>query len=282
MALEDKTPNTPVQTENIFEEFANIEAQEDIQVQADKRGLYEYLSIGNKVLMILNICILCFLFIWFIYSYIQKNIEKNQYSYFAPICHIFLGDIASNYAPSNCYNVYGAYSDLETQVEQVTKQQTQQITPLLSELYGLENFNYSKKVRFLLDSTVDRMKPLTMLQEFDTLKNTYSPIDKSEIQCYDIIFSDKRKMKMNCDAYSSDWDTAIAGLDDGVLVYDFEGSSITRASSFMNYIEKAPGSSFSIISQTENLNHVSVNLWPYTQKTNFQLELEYSPQNISL
>jgi hypothetical protein len=56
------------------------------------------------------------------------------------------------------------------------------------------------------------LKPLEILEAFDSLKNTFSPTDKQEISCYDISIREDI-LDITCDAFSSDWNTDIVTLN---------------------------------------------------------------------
>ncbi len=282
MLSEENSPKNDIHAENIFDDFQQDQWEEDIQNPSKEEKLYDYLSYSSRFFTSLNIILLLTLLFAYTYIFIQTQEEKKTYNFLSPFCQVFLWDVYEKYAGWSCHNLYGSRQEVLNNIEIQKNTQGSNITPILSELYGLENFHSSKKVLFLLERSAERMRPLTILQEFDTLKNTYSPVDKSELQCYDIEFFDSTKMRISCDAYSSDWDTAIAGLKNGVLLYNFEGSSITRASAFMDYIENADDSPFILLSKTENLSYSQSQKSPYTQKTSFQLELEYISHDLAL
>jgi len=83
-------------------------------------------------------------------------------------------------------------------------------------VYALENFNLSKKVVFLLDTSKNKLRASEIITSFDEIKNQYSPVDKEEISCYDLSISDQKVLTITCDVFSSDWDTKIVSLKDGI------------------------------------------------------------------
>lgn len=143
-------------------------------------------------------------------------------------------------------------------------------------MYDIRNFNLSRKVLFLLDKTENRSEPLTVLSAFDELKNKYAPVDKSEITCYNIEIYDDRTLDVTCDAYASDWDAKIVDVKDGVIQsISGGGTSVSRASSFINFLETYPGTYFTIESKPEEFVSTEVRQGPYTNKTTIQLRMKY-------
>jgi len=66
-------------------------------------------------------------------------------------------------------------------------------------------------------------------------------------------------MKLSCDIFSSDWDTEIVSLEeDSIFSTDRSGTSISRASSFIDFIESYPNSSFQVINKPSVLTSVGV------------------------
>jgi hypothetical protein len=54
---------------------------------------------------------------------------------------------------------------------------------IIEKLYEVENFTKSKEVIFLLDKSSNKLKVLSILEEFDNLKNQFDNLDKEKIQC---------------------------------------------------------------------------------------------------
>ena len=95
------------------------------------------------------------------------------------------------------------------------------------------NFTNSKPVTFLLNKTDSRLKPLDILSDFDAIKNKFEPIDKSKIQCFDMVIKDDMTLSARCEAYSSDWDSDISTVNN----QKNSGTSISVASSFIDFME---------------------------------------------
>jgi len=52
------------------------------------------------------------------------------------------------------------------------------IANIIEDVYYVSNFAFSKDILFLLDKTQNRLSPLSILEEFDRLKNEFEPINK--------------------------------------------------------------------------------------------------------
>jgi len=72
---------------------------------------------------------------------------------------------------------------------------------------------------FLLERSANRLEPTKIILAFDELKNRYSSVDKSEISCNELEVSQDNILEMNCDVYSSDWDTKIVTFKDGIKTF---------------------------------------------------------------
>ena len=85
-------------------------------------------------------------------------------------------------------------------------------------------------------------------------------------------------MEVTCDAFSSHWDSKIVNLDNGNIGFvDGGGTSISRASSFIYFLDNYGDSPFKVIEKPEKLSSKAVQGWgPYTQVTTFQLQLQYT------
>ena len=120
---------------------------------------------------------------------------------------------------------------------------------------SLTNFMSSKRISFLSDKSSHRIEPTTLLSAFDEMKNNYSSIDKKEIQCTGLSFDEMGKMMLSCDVFSSDWESKIVRFTNGVKTLDATGgTSIKKASYFIEYLETAPDSPFWVLEKTENFS----------------------------
>lgn len=131
-----------------------------------------------------------------------------------------------------------------------------------------------------MDAEHARLRPTKILSAFDALKNQFSPNDKADIQCAQISISEGKTLSLRCSIFSSDWDTKIVGLDGDTLSFlPNGGTAITRASSFINFLENKTDSPFTVIEKTNTFVLEDANLPPYTKKTDIHLVLEYNDLN---
>lgn len=273
---EKQTDHQELNSENIFDEFTDSQdIQNEIKQveQQEHKDLYYYLKHLNTVFICVNVLVFFIVITMFSYNYIQKQETKTSYNFLAPICSIFLWDVNKN--DGNCYSVSSMLNEYQNKLTQEQSGQGQRILPLLWEVYSLENFNLSKKVSFILEKSQKRLRPLEILWEFDRIKNKFSPTDKWEISCYDIFIS-WWEVNITCESFSSDWNTDIISFEDErISQLSGWGTSISRASSFINFIENLPDSRLEVVEKPETFVSKSIQLGPYTQSTTFQLQLRY-------
>ena len=280
MAQENNDKKTSIDSENIFDEFTDSEnIQDEIHKveQSKNKDMYYYFKKISTLFFVLNTLGLIVLLLWALYIYVQNGDTKKEYSFLSPLCTIFMW--RSDITPGTCYGVSPILAEYESKLSSTSEQQTKDIIPILWDIYSIENFNLSKKVSFLLEKNESRLRPLEIMSAFDDLKNTFSPTDKQEISCYNILISENM-LTLSCDAFSSDWNTDIVTLNDGSIeTLPWGGTSISRASSFMYFIDNYRDSPFQIIQKPQTLSSVWVQSWPYTQKTTFTMEMKYTWKN---
>ncbi len=266
-------------SENIFDEFTDTQDIQDEVAKVETRqekDMYYYIKKFSSVFFTINMLLGITILLWMGYIYIQEGETKKEYAFLSPICHVFLWD--NSIFPDTCYWVTPTLEEYEGLLWTKISSQAENIFPLLWDIYGLDNFNFSKKVSFLLEKNDSRLRPLDILTDFDELKNTFSPTDKGELQCYNLVVLDD-SLNITCDTYSSDWNTDIVSLSDGSVSPSSRwGTSISRASSFIYFLENYKDTTFSIIDKPLTLSSIAVQSWPYTQRTTFQLVLKYVPK----
>lgn len=269
--------NISTDSDNIFDEFTN---SDDIKEEISKkekqqqRDMYYYIKKSGSFFFTINIILFIVLIVGAFYIYIQEGEWKKEYRFLSSVCNIFLW--STNITPGTCYGVSPILWEYENLLSNNIDSQARKIFPILWDIYSIENFNLSRKVSFLLEKSDTRLKPLEILVAFDNIKNIFSPTDKEEISCYDMFISDNM-LNITCDAYSSDWNTDIVTLNQGAIeTLPWGGTSISRASSFIYFIENYHNSSFVILEKPQTLSYLPIQLWPYTQKTTFTLKMEYT------
>ena len=273
----NKSNNLDFDSENIFEEFTQSEEiQNEVQEfeQKNEKDLFYYLKKLNSFLFSINIVIFLWITVSALYIFVQTSETKKEYNFLTPICDIFLGN--NNIAQNTCYGVTPILNEYEGFLDTEKEKQAEKVLDLLGEIYAIENFNLSRKVSFLLERTNSRVRPLEIIEAFDDLKKTFSPIEKKEISCYDLAVHEWNILELSCDAYSPDWDTKIIDLNDGgIALVQGGGTSISRASSFIHFIDNYENTSFQVLEKPEKLSAQEIQSGPYTQKTTIQLRLQY-------
>lgn len=286
MALEEKNQNsnnTP-QTENIFDEFVDSQkvSNEEILSPRDK-NLYDYMRIGNMGLTVINVILFLVLIGGVFYNYFQSKEEKIDIWFLRPVCWFMLWSVYNTW--QECYSISSFLPDFQW-IYDVTEQETsEKLISLMWEVYDIDNFYFSKKVNFLLETTRSQLRPLVILSDFDTIKREFtSSFERSNVICSNIEISQQNTVSMNCDVFSSDWDTAIIDVKNWVRwTLPWWGTSISRASSFLNYIDQHSSGLFRVKQEPSTFSSTFTNEdWPYTQKTSISFTLEYiSPQYLS-
>lgn len=262
---------------NIFDEFSHehdVGGEIKKIQEEEERDVFFYIRRISTFLFLLNIFFFLIVTFSAVYLYIQGAQWKNEYSFLAPVCGIFLGK--EEFANGTCYNITGVHQEYQNLYDAEKKQQAEKILPLLWEIYSFENFNASRKVEFLLESERKRLRPIDILNSFDKLKFQFSPDDKSDIVCSNIDINEEKVLSISCVIYSSDWDSKIVSLNEGNISFlKSGGTAISRASSFINFIANKPDSPFVILEKTKVFTIEDADLPPYTKKTTIQLKLEY-------
>ena len=83
-------------------------------------------------------------------------------------------------------------------------------------------------------------------------------------------------LSARCEAYSSDWDSDITTIQDDKN----SGTSISIASSFIDFIENTEDTNFKVINRQKTFDYNSVSgNGIYTKRTDFDLYLKYTDTN---
>jgi len=286
MAKELKNKSkSDINTENIFDEF--VESQDTAasleNEEKEKKQLYDYLKIGNYICMSLNILLFFAISIFAFYNFYQAKEEKENISVLQPVCKFLLWSTYNTW--NECYSVTSMLQDYNDRISSLEEKTGDIMLNLMTEMYAINNFNYSKKITFLLDKTSSRLRPLNILNDFDTIKKEFtSSFERSNVTCSNINITDSQEMTITCEVFSSDWDTSIIDLKDGVRsLLPWGWTSISRASSFINFIDNHSSWLFSVIEKPEEFSSsTTLNEGPYTKVTVINLRLQYiNPQYLS-
>ncbi len=272
-----------IQSDNIFEDFdSDLSLWEEVKSheETEKRDVYFYLKMGGTFLKIFNACFFVIIAFLFLYWFLQSQESPTRYSIFTPVCSLFLWDAAGDL--DTCHSVSYYLQSQSNILEEEKIQQAQEVGNLIGDIYLVDNFIYSEVVSFLVNLSQNNLEPTEILTAFDTLKNKYEPIDKSKISCNTIVVNKPGVLEARCEAFSSDWDNEILEIQEGILGgSNAWGTSISVASSFIDFIENEPNRTFSVLDKQKVFFASNVTWrWIYTKKTPFVLRLWYNGNNI--
>lgn len=264
---------------NIFEDFTGDSSLgKDLQnIEKDqKKDVFFYIKKVSFFLKITNLFLFLVFVLFILYAFFQNSAELKSYPYLSSVCSLFLWQ--ANPGDGNCYPVKAYLESKDVEYKSQKEEQVLEISKIIGDIYEIKNFAYSETMSFLLERTRNRLKPIEILSEFDALKTKFEPIDKSKIECYNIVINDKNELSASCDAYSSDWDTNIIALKNGAIVKSERGgTSVSVASSFIDFINSYPESKFYVQDKQKVFSSEAVSgKWIFTKKTAFSLKLQYN------
>ena len=263
---------------NIFDDFKiddSLKKEVERREEDSKKDIFFYISKVNVFFSTVNILAILAVITLFWYIFIQKSEQPWMYAFLEPICIVFLwrNDIYDSWCSSVTYTV----SQFNTLIEREENEQIDLIAPLIPDIYSLEDFFSSRRVDFALNSGISRLRPLEIVEHFDELQAQFSPIDKLEVSCQQISISSEFMVEFTCASYSSDWDTSLYRLEDGILRQSANTgwTSISKAANFIDFIENAPESRFRIVDRPNTFSSENAQFWQYTKITNFRFTVEY-------
>lgn len=269
---------------NIFKEFSwnldfwneTVELNKWVEQKKDKEY---YLKIWATVFSVFNIIFFTILIFFTIFLNIQNSKDAYSQSYLDPFCFIILWEEFKNTWDS-CSSVASLIPDYESKNKDLIDKIVKKISPILSDVYDINNFMDSKEVTFLISQKDNKLKVLDMLNSFDNMKNDFTKNDSKSIVCDNIDIKSDNTLSINCTAYSSSWDTGIIWGNWNNLK-SIQWTSISLASSFLNFIDNNPMYNFKLLEWQSDFTAESVVwYWAYVKKTSFSFKLKYN--NLSL
>ena len=282
LETENKTEEE-IDTSNIFEEFnddSDLKKEVKGMVDSQEKDAFYYLSMFGTFVQNTFWVLLLVLVLLYGYIFIQENENIKDSNILDPFCVIFLWDIKNT--NTFCSSITSLNKEYEKQLEVSKESQVTDIISILEQLYKLEHFIKTKEITFLSDRTESKLQALKILEEFDTLKNAFEPIEKDKILCYDIEINSENIFKARCEAFSAWYEDEINGFD---CTDDFfiKWTSISIANSFLNFIEKN-SDELKVLDRQKIFSSQNI-IWDstwFTNKTTFYLKLKYSANNLSL
>lgn len=261
---------------NIFDEFnADNSLEKDVEWlnKENNKDMFYYLNFYWKILQILFFTFfLVILFVWG-YVYIQKNDKLQSQSFLNPLCFVFMWEIP--YSDTNCSSI--AYTDIFYKEKLTDLKDTfaEKIIDIMPKVYENESFLRTKEVSFLLDKTTERLNILQVIENFDKLKSSFNWIDKKRLVCNNYsINTEDNIMSVDCKAYSKWYEKSIIGFSWEKTDELLKWTSISVASSFLNYIDK--NSDYFSLLDKEKMFSLNPIIWEYgyTKETSFSISLK--------
>ncbi len=291
----EKNPSSPQESysENIFEELSwELDFGKEAPVsESKKRQPQDYMKMVVTGLSILNVLLVLFFALSFLYVKVQNNPTYTAKTILDPFCFLILWDLQERNTSWSCSSLASLKNTYISQTEELKNTLSEKIESIFLDLYVIENFWSSQEVSFLMKNKVDKMKVVDILNDFDKLKNEYTAWDKKQIECSGIKIVSDSVINMTCEVYSSSWDRV--DMSNRLwIIWDtwdrknslVEGTSISAAASFLNFIEKNPAYNFQLLEKQKIFDSEMVWEWPYVRKTKVELKLKYNnlKNNLSL
>jgi hypothetical protein len=278
MSSEEKDVLDTIDSSNIFDEFEAWELKEEFQTKKplENKNMYDYLSISAWIFStIFWLSIFVVLAVYW-YAYIQDNPNKDDSSLLTPICSLFLWDTPNLNSNWSCTSISYSEKIYTQKLEELKKEQFTNSLELVEQIYKTENFLKSKEIIFLDTITKSKLRPLEILEAFDKMKFKYDTNLQERIKCINFSISEEWILSASCEAFSSGYETNVKWFD-GTDTNRASGTSISIASSFLNYIDKK-SDNFTLLDKQKTFNSEGViSEYSYiTMKTNFELTLQYN------
>lgn len=282
MSWEEKDVLDTIDSSNIFDEFEAWELKEELQAKKpiENKNMYDYLSITAWVIS--TIFWLSLFIVWGLYWYIhiQSDISKDNSSLFAPVCKVFIWDTPNTNSDGNCVSISYLDKHYNDELTALKSNQFSESLGLIEQIYKTENFLKSKEVVFLESITKNKLRPLEILDAFDTLKYNYDSSLQERIICKWFSITNEGLLTASCEAYSGWFEDNIKWFD-GTDNDRVSWTSISIANSFLNYIDKQ-SNDFTLIDRQKTFKSTWIfsDFTYLTKKTTFELTLQYNKDNL--
>lgn len=284
------TVDVKKKSDNIFSELSwelDFWHEQEVFVAQKKDKVY-YLKLWSSLMSITNIFLFVFTLIWTWFFLVQNNNSFYSKPFLDPFCQILLSDDIKN-TWDYCSSVASLLSDYNKKTIDLKNEITDKLSLIINDTYIIENFINSKEVTFLIDNKNNRLKVLNILNDFDNLKNDFSGLDKKMMDCVNIKITNDSLLEATCNVNSSSWELSNWEWK-WIIWYTWdrnssliEGTSITIAASFLNFIQKNPRYNFQLIEKQKDFASQSIVWeWSYVKKTSINLKLKYNNLKSSL
>lgn len=273
--------NEKLNTSNIFDEFdVDDETRQEIEKINIKKDPIYFISKISSFMRTLNFLLFFIIIIVLSYIFVQKTESTffEQKDYLAPFCTILNWFDYQSW--STCSSLTISLNNINKKNKQLEKKYLLKIIPIITKSYEIENIQNSQKALFIINKSKNKNNPINILNEFDKLKNQFRGIEKQKMTCNKInIHNDI--LEARCSTFSTAWHTGIPWLKWEKSVDRIEGTSISLASSFLNFIDK--NDTFSLMEEQKTFNRIPY-FWEgnYIYKTDFRLKIKYIKSNLVL
>jgi hypothetical protein len=281
MSETEKKDDKKINTRNLFDEFeVDEETRSDINEleKAINKDLYYYVTKVWTAFKMVNYSLFLLICVFSFYIFIQNsssNFLKDQ-QYLWPFCNILNWN--NNFA-DKCSSLALSTKKIDSYIEKLQTTYLKSMISILEKTYEIDNVQNSKEAIFIIDKYKNKNDPYAILNEFDRIKNKFTSIDKKKIQCIDIVIKENI-FKAKCSAFSTQWYDSIPWWD-WDIVNTIEWTSITLASSFINYLSKKQN--IKLLEKQKIFDSNTYFWWGnYTYKTDFTVKFEYLNNDLSL
>ena len=267
--------NKNISDDNIFSELSKDIKDESIEEIKVKDSAY-YIKIIANILWYLNLVLIFVITIIFSYNYIQNSDYKFENELIKNNCSLFLWSKSDSL--EECMTITNANKIYNEKIKDLDEKISSKLILVVPKLAKIEKLLFSDNIAFLVRKSETKLKPLEILAEFDRVKNDFiwntDEDNPDEIICKNIKITDNI-LEANCNAYSSDrdeWIKWFSWTNKGSIT----GTSITKAISFLNFIDKNSKKLKNIEKQKIfKLQNSSEKDWLF-KKTNFKIKLIYN------
>ena len=271
------TEDEKLNTSNIFDEFEVDEKliDEDEKEKVKKDWIYYIKTIWN-FLVYVNLILFLVVVSLFSYVYIETSDSDlfDSHGYLNPVCDFLNWEDTSFLW--DCSWLSYSIKKIDSLNKQGNEANLEKVVDVLKKSYTINSIKNSKEAIFIIDKSKNKNDPIKILNEFDILKNEFT-YDKDRIKCENIII-EADILEANCSSFSAAWYKKIPWLNWEKTIHTLHWTSVTLASSFINYISKHP--KFSVIDRQKMFEIVPYfGEWNFVYKTNFKIKIKYSNVN---
>ena len=271
------TEDDKLNTSNIFDEFdIDGEIINELEENKVKKDWMFYIQKIWNFFVYVNFILFIIVVSLFSYIYIETS-DSNLFNSKEYLDSIWICNFL-NWTDTSFMWACSWLSHTIQKIDFLNKKQSEEnlekVIDILKKSYEINSIKNSKEALFLIDKSKNKNDPIKILNEFDILKNDFASVEKRRIQCDNIII-DWNILKASCSSYSAGWYKNIPWFKWEKTIYTLKWTSITLASSFINYLWNS--SMFNVINKQKMFESVPYFWeWNFSHKTNFKIEIQYN------